>query len=384
MVQLSVARPHLSAEEIAQFKAKYEEWNTPNRLYCPVPACSTFISPRLINAAMKAATTAAEQERQQKQANDSVTVVFGTGVKMQVVDPQTPLTLKPLQQPVIVDCPTCTSEICTSCKQFAHPPLPCEADSDIPPEFANLLKKWKVKRCPKCKTAIRRMYGCPHIRCRCGAQFCWFCLGPIDECRDIGCPEQDAADRDEAGYDTEEDDEADNEDGEEGICEDEPDCELQRIDRRRARALEAGDLDAAVERRDQLDLGDEPNADEVDPWNCEHSWRRAGDSNQNLPKGAPPKELECHRCWRQVIHALDAELNLDKLFEPDKAAGKEKEAAKANIQPKIEEDNGARPGHECRTCGVVYCNECKDEVDVENRNRWEEFERKAREASQDI
>ena len=83
-----------------------------------------------------------------------------------------------------VTCLSCATSICTRCHSFTHIG-PC-AESDIDPELAASLKKWKIKRCPKCRTGVRKMFGCAHIQCRCGAHFCWECLLPITIC-DGGC-----------------------------------------------------------------------------------------------------------------------------------------------------------------------------------------------------
>ena len=42
-----------------------------------------------------------------------------------------------------------------------------------------LLKdKFKYKRCYGCKRIVQRNQGCPHMRCKCGTQFCYYCGGP--------------------------------------------------------------------------------------------------------------------------------------------------------------------------------------------------------------
>lgn len=48
LIPIHKARQCLSAEEVALFKLKYEEWSTPRPFYCPVPTCSTFIPERLL------------------------------------------------------------------------------------------------------------------------------------------------------------------------------------------------------------------------------------------------------------------------------------------------------------------------------------------------
>lgn len=52
-IPLAVARRHLSDEEIALYKLKFEEWRTVNRCYCPVSTCSGFIPPSYIQQQWK-------------------------------------------------------------------------------------------------------------------------------------------------------------------------------------------------------------------------------------------------------------------------------------------------------------------------------------------
>ena len=37
-----------------------------------------------------------------------------------------------------------------------------------------------VRRCPRCKHGIEKSDGCDHMRCRCGASFCWQCGADYD------------------------------------------------------------------------------------------------------------------------------------------------------------------------------------------------------------
>jgi hypothetical protein len=39
------------------------------------------------------------------------------------------------------------------------------------------------------------MFGCSHIQCRCGAQWCWFCTAPYDVCRARRCPGEEDGER---------------------------------------------------------------------------------------------------------------------------------------------------------------------------------------------
>jgi len=44
-------------------------------------------------------------------------------------------------------------------------------------------KKGDVKQCPKCGEAIEKDAGCNHMKCACGHDFCWLCLGPFPNCK---------------------------------------------------------------------------------------------------------------------------------------------------------------------------------------------------------
>ena len=126
-----VAKDILPPAELSIYKLRFDESNTANPFYCPVPTCSTFIPPRM---------------------------------------------LKPVRGKVT--CPVCATQSCFKCRTVASNDHSCPETKDQP-EF---LKTFKYKQCPKCGIALVRMYGCPHIRCVCGAHVCYDCLRPINAC----------------------------------------------------------------------------------------------------------------------------------------------------------------------------------------------------------
>ena len=163
---------------------------------------------------------------------------------------------------------------------------------DFDPKLEAKLKKWGVKRCPKCNAGVRLMYGCPHVRCRCSYSFCFGCLRAIEECEGR-CGD---------GYGPE--DELSEEDEEE-ITQEGADIELESQPHRHVsppgghgdEALPAGtftgvrvaaegkkpedkadkkddsdiDLDEGI--GSELDLGSDP--DEPQEWQCRHtSWTK--------------------------------------------------------------------------------------------------------------
>jgi len=137
MLQLHVGLPHLTKEEGTKYRKAFEEWMATDRIYCPVPKCSAFIPDRL-----QIPGWAGDR-------NDNF------------------------------DCPECHTTICDQCCQVGHVGL-CDRSQA---EYEDgLLQKFKMKQCPKCRTAVRRMYGCSHIECKCGAHWCYSCQMPIHEC----------------------------------------------------------------------------------------------------------------------------------------------------------------------------------------------------------
>lgn len=137
-------------KQIELYEAKFEEWSTPNRLYCPVPTCSTFIPPKLYSSRISTPTNG--------ELNSS-NFTFS------------PQTSQLMEQ---VACTMCHDSVCTKCRSLMHDG-DCP-ESDMEPELEACLKELKIKRCPKCRSGVRRTLGCARIECRCGTRFCFHCL----------------------------------------------------------------------------------------------------------------------------------------------------------------------------------------------------------------
>ncbi|EXJ64295.1 hypothetical protein A1O7_00631 [Cladophialophora yegresii CBS 114405] len=132
-----VARGILTPTELEEYKQKYDErMNTVDPLYCPVPTCSTFLPPRMFNQ------------------NDNR-----------------------------VSCHVCDTVVCTKCKLYAGNGHTC--DTEDPRKF--ILETFHYKLCPRCGTGVMKMYGCPHVRCQCGAHWCWDCQRPMNACYQKPC-----------------------------------------------------------------------------------------------------------------------------------------------------------------------------------------------------
>ncbi|KIW15198.1 hypothetical protein PV08_05243 [Exophiala spinifera] len=152
VIHHETAREILPTVELEAYKSRFDELSTINPLYCPVPTCSTFLPPRIFDEKGSKAT-----------------------------------------------CPTCDARVCTNCKQLANDGHACYGD-----EKRNfILDTFSYKTCPKCGMGVARMFGCSHIRCRCGAHWCWDCQRPILACYQRPCqaaredgntPQEDAED----------------------------------------------------------------------------------------------------------------------------------------------------------------------------------------------
>ncbi|KAK0228802.1 hypothetical protein IW262DRAFT_1456020 [Armillaria fumosa] len=84
-------------------------------------------------------------------------------------------------------CPSCFSEICSSCGEDSHERLSCE-DARIhnnPVEQERMSEAWLsqqrgIKKCPACSRLLEKTEGCNHMTCPCGAHICWRCMGTFD------------------------------------------------------------------------------------------------------------------------------------------------------------------------------------------------------------
>ncbi|KAF2634893.1 hypothetical protein P280DRAFT_474336 [Massarina eburnea CBS 473.64] len=293
-------RPHLSKEEADIFRAKFEEWNTPKPFYCPVARCSAFIPNRLL-----------PQMRTNGKGKQRVDSTIGT--------PSSPT----------VSCPQCETELCVGCRSLAHTGATCEPlEFGIDKKTAELLKKWGYKKCPKCGNGVKRMHGCNHMECRCGAHFCWGCLKSQELC--IGDCYTDDEDSDTYSEpDNEETQEQDNseeagntqsvplaENGEaipaEAVVSTTPavppPSRFQNLDGGSGRYWENQDLD----------FGDEPTDDFQDrTWDCDHSFSIhhtiLADSLHNT---AAENSMECMKCWGTVHPEISMPKNINRGASP--------------------------------------------------------------------
>ena len=90
-------------------------------------------------------------------------------------------------------CPLCNKNYCLNCKDEWHRGLTCQQYKDsrdvnkLDNQFFKFVKGAKFKMCPKCKYWVEKNQGCNHMRCRCGADFCYLCGKIMDMSRPHKC-----------------------------------------------------------------------------------------------------------------------------------------------------------------------------------------------------
>lgn len=322
-IQLHHVRPFLSQEELDIFKAKYDEWGTPNPFYCPVARCSAFIPNYLLPS---------------KRGNGKGKQRVDSGVGTPTMS--------------MVSCPKCEANICTTCRNLAHEDGICNPLQfhGIDKATADLIERWGYKKCPRCGNGVKKMFGCSHMECRCGAHFCWGCMKSRGQC-DGGCGEGSEDDGwsyyepdFESEFDRDEEKERELELLEPGLAHllteltetpAPPEPNLAHVFPHLAPASQTGDdsktpstepvepttsseeakeeappprfrnLDggANVYWEDQgLDFGEEPSDDMKDHiWDCDHDFDTAKLTLAAVfTSRAPDVVMECMKCWARI------------------------------------------------------------------------------------
>ena len=90
-------------------------------------------------------------------------------------------------------CPLCGKNYCLNCKDEWHRGMTCQQYKDsrdvnkLDNQFFQFVKGAKFKMCPKCKFWVEKNQGCNHMKCRCGADFCYLCGDFMDMSRNHIC-----------------------------------------------------------------------------------------------------------------------------------------------------------------------------------------------------
>jgi ariadne-1 len=85
-------------------------------------------------------------------------------------------------------CPSCEHVYCLECKCSYHKGESCEqyqrhrVDESNEQAFIEYARGAKFKQCARCTFWVERIEGCPHMRCRCGYEFCYLCGGKYLKC----------------------------------------------------------------------------------------------------------------------------------------------------------------------------------------------------------
>ncbi|KAL1719408.1 hypothetical protein EV715DRAFT_199266, partial [Schizophyllum commune] len=79
-------------------------------------------------------------------------------------------------RPIVFSCTACRAATCAQCRQPGHAGRDCIQESTA--QFDALVKEKEGQRCPSCGATVDRTDGCPHMVCRCRAEFCYLCGGP--------------------------------------------------------------------------------------------------------------------------------------------------------------------------------------------------------------
>ena len=375
----------LPTAEIEAYKLRFDETNTANPLYCPVPTCSTFLPPRLV-------------------AKDSTKV----------------------------ECITCQATVCTICKEQAHENHVC-ANNGL---RAAIVDKFHYKVCPKCGIAVAKMFGCPHVRCQCGAHFCWDCLRPINACYRKPCrvAREDGQQSEFELTDSDSENEPDASAPEQVMQVDQPmtipeadtvpveepvpvtenvvvaepavetntneaiespptveeTAAQQQVAREETMGEEAtANIEAEIiENKEEteenlddpethdweggsVDFGDEPSDEAWDIWGCRHQFREF--EKQHIPElwkvGVDPNqpgdlEVGCLSCfkgaevWETKQEKETTEETKGDKTDSEPTPSSEPTSSSEPVVP-VKKVSRSKRAFECTCCGVVYCGTCK-------------------------
>jgi hypothetical protein len=285
----------------------------------------------------------------------------------------------PTPQPFF-PCPDCHIAICTACKKIEHSGSPCdttESDHEIA-----MLAQFGYKRCPRCRAGVKKMFGCSHMQCLCGAHWCYFCEKSIHEC-DGSCEQAEREeDEEENAYDSEEEDLED---------------ELAAIDEANnanntaapAPNAAAGNAQPAaspnpappapvvhrivnLDRGGEVrwgdgayDFGDEPEEESfTQVWSCHHSFELFRINLDGYNHGNHNR-MECNRCFERVEVKKQAPKHVAVVKKrrhgnsptTTTAAGYGGDGSQQS-QSSVEDDV-SDIAHECKRCKIVVCKGCR-------------------------
>lgn len=267
-------------------------------------------------------------------------------------------------------CPECHIGICPSCKQVAHFGKPC--DNTAQDHEIAMLETYGYKKCPRCGHGVKRMYGCRHMQCRCGAHWCWGCLRSFEEC-DGGCDYPGSESED--GYDSDEEVDPDTlqantapwgarNDVQNGTATAPTPGNVPAMATQSTTSSTGGARsDASVERPVNLDaggrvvweatgadFGGEPAEEIHDPiWSCSHIFNPAKLSEEAHKRGVPLGS-ECFRCFSRTYATIKKS--------NDDPCRKSQDSGDDVHKHSAEED----VAWACVGCELILCGVCKNDL----------------------
>ncbi|XP_010474459.1 PREDICTED: E3 ubiquitin-protein ligase dbl4-like [Camelina sativa] len=182
---LEICSKVLTSKLIEMWKKKMKEDSIPaaERIYCPYPSCSMLMS-------------RTELSSEAEQSN-------------------------------VKSCVKCCGLFCIDCKVPSHTDLSCADYKKLNPDplvddlkLKSLANENLWRQCVKCRHLIELSYGCNHMNCRCGYEFCYQCgiEWKKDQntcpsgCRGIGNGDDDDDDDDNDDDNDDDDDDDDHDD----------------------------------------------------------------------------------------------------------------------------------------------------------------------------
>eukprot|EP00930_Biecheleria_cincta_P085697 TRINITY_DN75074_c0_g1_i1.p1 TRINITY_DN75074_c0_g1~~TRINITY_DN75074_c0_g1_i1.p1 ORF type:complete len:533 (+),score=108.84 TRINITY_DN75074_c0_g1_i1:203-1801(+) len=90
----------------------------------------------------------------------------------------------------LTSCPSCCAELCMNCKAASHPGQSCEEykSSSEDALLHETAAQFGWKQCPKCSFYVSLRFGCNHMTCHCGFEFCYICLDDWTQGKPCDCP----------------------------------------------------------------------------------------------------------------------------------------------------------------------------------------------------
>ena len=452
LIQIHTILAQLTSDQAKAYRAKFEEYITPVKTYCPSPTCSAFISEKRVPTIMERPTTtpsllsilgevvanvakapparffrgemditmlpgytvvvtnpmdlsmiqdqlSMSMYTSTNQLTKDMTLIVSNakhynGTSHPVADAADELFAKYLEElsnatdrlmstaatstaSPIFSCPKCRLAICTRCKQTEHFGSPCDTSS-TDHEIA-MLEQFGYKRCPRCKAGVKKMFGCSHMRCMCGAHWCYWCQRSIEQCNGA-CEERDYEDNeDEDDYDSEVDEEEEEDAAVRAavVAANRTSQPPPRDAGQTGNAASNSDhalvnLDAGGGRRwadGNLDFGEEPEETSFSQiWSCEHKFQSYEIPPEDEFNRGDHDRMECNRCFAKVEgkNLPSTAKTPKKRLKPFSQKSRKESSSATESSPKS--FLAEMEAWECSRCHVLVCVRCRDKYRADQGN----------------